>query len=144
MKELIVQKQISINVPKSTVWKTLTEPKLTKKYFFGCRINSSFIVDDPIIFERKILGLFPFELTGKVLEINRGSMLKYSLKISSSKSESIVKIDLNGENGKTLVSVTDDVGQGKGSQGRYNRSVKGWDKILTGLKRVAEKYANQN
>jgi uncharacterized protein YndB with AHSA1/START domain len=139
MKEFIVQQQIDIDASKRTVWETLTNPDLTEKYFFGCRVYSNFIIDDPIIFKRMILWLFPFELKGKILEINRGTMLRYSLKNARSSSESIVQIELGEDAGRTLVSVSDDVGQGEGAEQRYNRSVKGWAKILSGLKRVAEK-----
>lgn len=138
MKEYIVQQQLSINATKRAVWETLTNPDLTERYFFGCRVYSNFMVDDSIIFKRMILWLFPFELKGKILEINRGTMLKYSLKNARSASESIVQIELKEDAGKTLVSVSDDVGQGAGAESRYNRSVKGWSKILNGLKRVSE------
>lgn len=139
MKDFIVQKQITIQASRSTVWETLTNPDLTERYFYGCRIDSSFIADDPIIFKRRILWLFPFELRGKIRAVNPGSFLSYSLKNASTVSESIVSVELTEDAGRTLVNVTDDVGQEAGAESRYNRSVRGWDKILNGMKRVAEK-----
>lgn len=120
------------------VWHALTDPDLTQKYFFGCRVYSNWMVDDIISFKRKILWVFPIELRGKILKINRGSMLQYSLKNSKSSSESIVTIELYEDTGKTVVSITDDVGQEDGVEDRYERSLKGWDKILNGLKLVVE------
>lgn len=48
---------------------------------------------------------------------------------------------LTYEDGHTLVSVTDDVGEGENAAKRYQRSQKGWDKILTGLKKEVEAAA---
>jgi hypothetical protein len=39
---------------------------------------------------------------------------------------------------KTILSITDDVGQGEGAEKRYSRSLKGWDKVLKGLKELVE------
>lgn len=142
MTEFIVQAQIEVNAPKKTVWTALTNPDLTEKYFYGCRVYSNFNAGDRISFKRKILWLFPFELSGIIQKVDRGNLLKYSLKNSAknlkSASESVVSIELHDDAGKTLVYVTDDVGQGDGGEDRYNRSVKGWDKILKGLKRISE------
>ena len=138
MTEFIVQKQVRINAPKLTVWLALTNPDLTQKYFYGCRVDSTFVAGDRIKFKRKILWVFPFELSGTILKVDRGNMLKYSLKNSRSASESTVSIELHDDAGKTLVYIMDDVGQEEGGEDRYTRSVKGWDKILNGLKRVSE------
>lgn len=133
MEEFIVRKQIAVRAPMRHVWNALTDPDLTEKYFFGCRVYSNWMVDDTISFKRKILWIFPIELTGRILKINRGSMLQYSLKNSKSSSESVVTIELYEDSGKTVVSITDDVGQEDGAEDRYERSVKGWDKILMDL-----------
>src|SRR6186713_281990 len=124
MEEFIVRKQITVRSPIRPVWHALTDPEMTKKYFFGCKVYSEWIVDGPIAFKRKILGIFPMELSGKILKINRGTLLQYSLKNSKSASASIVTIELYEDSGKTIVSITDDVGQGKGAEDRYERSLK--------------------
>ena len=56
---------------------------------------------------------------------------------------SIVTDELTYENGQTILSITDNVGQGEGAQERYDRSEKGWDKILEGLKELVEKEEGQ-
>lgn len=139
MKKFIVEKQLPISASRERVWNALTDPDLTEKYFFGCRVYSNWAVDGEISFKRRILWIFPIELRGRILEINPGSMLKYSLKNSASTTESIVTIELADNHGKTIVSVQDDVGSGEGAESRYNRSQDGWDKVLNGLKRVIEK-----
>jgi hypothetical protein len=69
-------------------------------------------------------------------------LLKYSLKNGKENDEhagtSIVTDTLNYEDGETILSITDDVGDTEGADKRYERSVKGWDKILTDLKELLE------
>lgn len=138
MEEFILTKQISVRAPMHQVWQAITDPELTQKYFYGCRVSSNWMVDGTIAFSKRILWIFPFALRGRILKINPGTLLTYSLKNSNSATESIVTFELYEENAQTIVSVTDDVGQGEGAEDRYNRSIKGWDKILNGLKRVVE------
>ena len=38
--------------------------------------------------------------------------------------------------GVTTLHISDDVGLGEGSEERYERSEKGWDKVLNGLKKL--------
>ena len=83
-----------------------------------------------------------FERKGKILQAVPNRLLRYTLKNGSASetaaSESLVTDTLTYENGKTLVSISDNVGNGEGAEKRYKRSVKGWDKILTGLKKEVE------
>lgn len=138
MQDFVVRKQVEIRSSMKNVWHSLTNPDLTKKYFFGCKVDSSWIVGEPITFRRKILGIFPFELKGTIVKIDRGRFLEYTLKNKKSDTESTVTIELYEEAGKTVTSITDDVGSDEDAEDRYERSLKGWDKILTGLKRVTE------
>lgn len=143
MEEFVVRKQVLVRAPARHVWHALTDPEQTEKYFYGCRVDSNWIVGDQIVFKRRLLWIFPFELTGKIRKINRGSMVQYSLKNSKSPTESVITLELWEQNGKTTVSVADDVGQGEGVEDRYNQSVKGWDKILNGLKQTVERGLSQ-
>lgn len=138
METYIVKKEIEISSSAQNVWQALTDPEYTQEYFFGCAVHSNWNAGDSIAFKRMILWIFPFELKGKIIRINRTLLLQYSLKNTKHSSESLVTIRLTEKNGSTIVTVTDDVGQGEGAQGRYNRSVKGWDKVLGGLKRTVE------
>lgn len=139
MKDYIVRKQIAIRAGSDQVWRALTDPNITERYFFGCRVHSDWIVGSPITFTRKILWIFPFELQGTIVKVFRGKLLQYTLKNKRSSTESHVTIELYEENGKTIVSVNDDVGgEDENAAERFKRSLKGWDKILNGLKRVTE------
>lgn len=140
MKDLIVEKHIAINANPEKVRDALTNPEKTKKYFFNCKVISSWEIWSPITFKWRIFLIKKIEMKGKIVDIERGKMLKYSLKNASDESmtTSTVCDTLSFSNGITTVSITDNVWSGEGANTRYKRSQKGWDKILKGLKDVVE------
>ncbi len=80
-------------------------------------------------------------MNGTILEIEPGKLLKYNLINDDSKdtpSSSTVTDELTYEKGITTLSITDDVGKGEGAEDRYEKSMKGWDKVLKGLKELVE------
>jgi len=81
------------------------------------------------------------EMTGKILKIEPGKILQYTLANRSSKgsnSFSTVTDELTYQDGITTLSITDDVGEGEGAEKRYQRSEKAWDKVLKRLKELVE------
>lgn len=139
MKNYVVKKSIVINSPAEAVWDALTNPEKTKEYFFHCRVLSDWKVGSPITFKGRMFLIIPIEMKGKIQEVTPGKLLKYTL--SNGKkgdSTSTVTDELTFADGKTTVDITDDVGQGDGAEKRYKRSVKGWDKVLKGLKEFIE------
>jgi uncharacterized protein YndB with AHSA1/START domain len=141
MKEYVVKKSITINAEPSQVWDALTNPERTKNYFFHSKVYSDWKPGSDIVFSGRMFFI-KMELKGKILQVEPNRLLKYTLKNGSKSNaeagESLVTDVLTYENGKTTVSVSDDVGSGEGAEKRYNRSVKGWDKVLTGLKKEVE------
>ncbi len=136
----IVKQTIAINAQPDKVWQALTDPDITRKYFFNARVLSNWTPGSPITFKGRLFWLIPFTMTGKILEIEPGRRLKYELHNGKGErqSTSTVTDTLELRDGKTVVNITDDVGQGEGAQKRYHRSVKGWKKILKGLKETVE------
>jgi len=141
MKEFIVKKSITIKAPASEVWDALTNPEKTKQYFFHCKVHSSWKKDSSITFKGRMFWIIPIEMNGTIEKIEPGKLLKYTLANASDKSgtKSVVTDELNYAHGETELTITDDVGQGEGAEKRYNRSVKGWDKVLKGLKELVER-----
>lgn len=141
MKEFIVKKKVTIKVEPSVVWDALTNPEKTKEYFFNCEVFSDWKVGSPISFKGKIFLIKKIEMNGTILEIQPEKLLKYNLindEGEDTETMSTVTDELNYENGVTILSITDDVGEGEGAEERYEKSEKGWDKILKGLKELVE------
>ncbi|MFD0749950.1 SRPBCC domain-containing protein [Mucilaginibacter calamicampi] len=141
MKNYIVHQQVKLNSPVDAVWDALTNPEKTKEYFFNARVISQWKEGSPITFKGRMFRIIPFEMKGKILKAVPGKLLKYTLKNGKGEdaSQSTVTDELTFENGHTLLTITDDVGSGDGAEKRYHRSVKGWQKVLKGLKKLVEK-----
>jgi uncharacterized protein YndB with AHSA1/START domain len=146
--EFIVKKQVVIEATPAEVWEALTNPELTKKYFFKCAVNSDWKAGSPITFTRKILW-YKFELKGKIEKIETEKLLQYSLVNSKlfgrpdPSRHSLVTDELSYNDGKTTLSISDDVGEYEGAEKRYKKSLKGWDTILSGLKKMIEEKGNR-
>jgi uncharacterized protein YndB with AHSA1/START domain len=141
MHHYVVRKTLRLNAKPSEVWDALTNPLKTKKYFFNCEVLSDWQVGSSIVFRGRLFLVKKIELVGKILKIEHGKLLQYTLqnRRGDTTSFSIVTDKLTYENGKTTLSVTDHVGKGVGAEKRYKRSKKGWDRILHGLKDFVER-----
>ncbi|CAN5621247.1 hypothetical protein BH10BAC5_BH10BAC5_02790 [soil metagenome] len=146
MSLFIVKKQISIKAHPEQVWQALTDPQKTKEYFFNCEVHSDWKPGSPITFKGKLLLVKPIEMHGTITKIEPGKLLQYTLQNKSEDEKpattSKVTDELTSHNGETILSITDDVGQEEGAEERYEKSQKGWDKILEGLKEYLEKEKN--
>jgi len=139
MKEYVVKKHIAIKAPAKAVWDALTDPEKTKQYFFNCRVISNWKAGSPITFKGRMFWVIPIEMKGEIKKVEPGKLLQYTLSNKGKEdSTSTVTDELKFAGGVTTVHITDDVGQGEGAEKRYKRSVKGWDKILKGLKELVE------
>lgn len=141
MAEYIVTKTISINARPEEVWDALTNPEKTKEYFFHCEVFSDWRVGSSITFKGTIFLVKKIEMTGEILQVEPNKLLKYTLANASDEdgSFSTVTDELEYVNGITQLTISDDVGSGEGAQERYEKSEKGWDKVLEGLKELVEK-----
>jgi len=138
MNQYIVKKRVTLNASPLVVWDALTNPEMTKKYFFHCGVYSNWREGSPITFKGKIFLIKNIELRGTIVRAEPGKLLKYTLQNTKDESQSVITDQLTYENGKTILSISDDVGNGAGADKRYKRSVKGWEKVLKGLKEVVE------
>lgn len=138
MEQYIVQRSIWLNALPEVVWDVLTNPEKTKRYFFNCRVISDWKPGSPILWKGRIFLFKEIELHGEIIDVLPEKLLKYKLNNRQDNSVSTVTDTLTPENGGTLLTILDDVGQGPGAAERYNRSIKGWDKVLKGLKKVVD------
>ncbi len=140
MKSYVVSQTTTINADPALVWDALTNPDSTKQYFFNCRVISDWKVGSPITFKGWMFWVIPITMKGEIVKVIPNKLLKYTLKNGkgASATTSTVTDELTLVDGKTKVHITDDVGEGEGAEKRYHRSVKGWHKILKGLKEFVE------
>lgn len=142
MSQYIIRKSITINATPDVVWDALTNPEKTKHYFFHCEVHSNWQKGSSITFKGKMFWIIDIEMNGEILEIEPGKMLKYSLKNGKADDKeagtSVVTDTLTKLGDQTVLSISDDVGDGEGAEKRYEKSDEGWDKILNGLKKFVE------
>jgi len=138
--ELIVQKTITAQADRLQVWEALTNPKITKKYFFGCEVHSTWKIGSPITWTGTFEGQ-KVEVKGTVLKMQPGRLLQYTAWSKMSGLEDIpsnyttVSIHLVEVNGMTSIALTDEnFGSDAHAEKRHQASVAGWDKVLSGLK----------
>jgi len=136
----VVEKSIRIKGTPAQVWDALTDPEKTKKYFFNCEVLSTWKVGSPITFTGPATNSPKTMLQGEIVAVVPEKLLTYTLRNTSDASNSLSTVTdhLEYENGETILSITDDVGKGEGAEARYERSVKGWDMVLGGLKNLVE------
>lgn len=142
MGHFVVNKYVRIKADPSTVWDALTNPSKTQKYFFNCKVYSNWKQGDTITFKGRMFFFIPIVMKGVIQQVIPGKLLKYTLKNGKGENGSVSTVTdvLSYENGDTIVSITDDVGDGDGAEKRFSRSQKGWDKILSGLKNFVEAH----
>lgn len=79
---------------------------------------------------------------GTIVEIEPGRLLKYTLKNGkkddAGAGTSTVTDILTYDNGITTLFISDDVGACEDAEKRYEKSMEGWDKVLSGLKKFVE------
>ncbi len=80
-------------------------------------------------------------MNGHIMEIEPEKKLKYNLKNDSDDSGTISTVtdELYYANGVTTLTIADNVGEGDGAEERLEKSEKGWEKVLKGLKDLVEK-----
>ena len=69
---------IRIKAEPEKVWDALTKPELVKKWQYGSKLITDWVVGNEIKFETEWEGKI-FRQWGKILEINPNKLIKYSL-----------------------------------------------------------------
>ena len=132
--------QITVHASSSRVWAAMTEPHLVKKYMMGADVKTDWKVGSPLIYTGEYQGK-AYEEKGTILQIQPGKLLQATHFSASSGKEdkpenySVVTWKLHGEDGATVVTVSqDNIATEKGVEGsKANRKT-----VLEGLKKTAE------
>ena len=135
----IVRKTIRIEADVAAVWEALTNPEITKKYFFNCEAISEWKVGSRLDFQTRIEGEDTVVVTGIITAIEPNFVLKHTCYMPEFENDPSNHTDVTykfeSENGATAISV---------SQGPFEEEEKrnhahfSWDTVLSGLKRVLE------
>ena len=145
-KELKVKKSIDIKADISKVWEALTNPELTRNYFFGCEVISDWKTGSSIIFRQFEEGKEIIYVKGIILEIENGKFLKFTAWGPESGFEDVesnytlVTYDLSETNRQTKMTITHE--NFNEDLKRYNDSEKGWSYLMTALKEYLENKPN--
>lgn len=145
MAPLTIKKNITINAPASKVWKVLTKPEFTKKYMFGCEVDSDWEEGSSV--EWKIYQDLKetIYVKGKVIKIKPEKHLTYSTFDPQGGLPDIpenyltVTYDLVQKNNQTTLTVLQgDFSTVAEGPDRFSDAEKGWEVTLPEIKTIAE------
>lgn len=146
--EKFIRNSIRIHAPAMNVWDALVNPEQTKKYMFGCEAISDWKPGSSLLWRAQLEGEAVVYVTGKVVEIEPGRLLAYTVFDPNSTMEDIpenhltVTYALTEENGETLLSVSQgDYARVAEGERRYQESLnggEGWNPILAEIKKLVE------
>ena len=131
---LTAKASVTIAAPAETVWSALTDPAQIREYMFGSRVSSDWQVGSPITWKGEMNGK-SYEDKGKVLQVDRPSLLQYSHG-SAAGAPHVVTIRLSGSKDRTEVRLEQD--HNRTEEARRD-SQDNWSAMLKGLKQVVER-----
>lgn len=131
----------SIHVPVNKVWQALTDPALIRQYLFGTDTVSDWKKGSPITYSGVYEGK-AYQDKGTIIEIVPEKLLHtthYSpLSGKEDKPENYHNViyELKSENGKTIVTITqDNISNDK----ELEHMKRNWSMVLEGMKKLLEK-----
>jgi uncharacterized protein YndB with AHSA1/START domain len=134
MKELKVQKTITLDASTAKVWEALTKPEVIKRYMHGTEVVSDWKVGSPILWVKKSKEEELISEKGSIEKIEVGKLLQFTSFDLNEKYADVpsnyvqATYELTPKLGKTLLSVT---------QGDYSH-------VENGSKRFADANGNLN
>ena len=145
--KLIVRNTVQIKAPAAKIWAALTQPEWTKQYMYSCEVESDWKPDSPVIWKMEHEGKKIIPVKGKVVKIEPGHLLIYTVIDPNAGMEDIpanylnVQYELIPMGEETLLEVTQS-GYEHAANGekRYQEAQEagGWDSILAKIKELLE------
>jgi uncharacterized protein YndB with AHSA1/START domain len=135
-----VLKNIELDATSEKVWEALTNPELTKQYFFDCECISTYEVGSPIAFVKRTENKDIVYVKGRITVCLKNKMLAYTCYTPQTENtpdkHTLVTMALIPEKDKTRLTITQ--GSFKEDKERFEQSNKGWHFVLEGLKKLVE------
>jgi len=135
---------INIHAPVSKVWNALTKPEIIKQYFFGTDTITDWKPGSPIKFKGEWQGK-SYEDKGTIIDVQKNKLIKYDYWSSMSGIEDkpenyvIITYQLSGEDGNVALKLSQ---ENIPDEKTKTHSEENWNKVLKGLKKVAEEKAD--
>ncbi len=124
------------------LWNALTDGKITQKYFFGRRVESTWEVGSPVVYWEKGRKI---DIQGEVLKADPPRLLSYTFKIPADKNRrerpTFVTFEIKAMNSMVKLRLThedlipEDL---ENDPNTYRGLNNGWPAILSNLKSVLE------
>lgn len=140
MKNLYVEKSVSINASPAQVWKTLTTPAMVKQYLFGTDVSSDWKAGSPINYTGEYEGKKYYD-KGEIIKSEPGKILQSTYWSSMSGKEdkaenyNVVTYRMEQKDDQTILTLTQD---NISTEKEKEHSAKNWEMVLQKLKEVAE------
>jgi uncharacterized protein YndB with AHSA1/START domain len=140
MKNLETQISIEIDASPAKVWTAITSPPLIKKYLFGTEVKTDWKQGSPITYEGEYKGK-TYEDKGTIVKFEPCKLFQSTYwsamggKPDVPENYNLVTYELNGNNGKTMVTLTQD---NISSEEEKHHATNSWKMTLEKLKKVVE------
>jgi uncharacterized protein YndB with AHSA1/START domain len=141
MADYVATAETEIDAPRDKVWTALTDPQQIKEYMFGSEVVTDWKQGSPIVWKGEYEGN-KYEDKGEIVEIEPERRLKVThfspLSGQEDRPENYHTLlyELEERGGRTRVSLSQD---NNASKEAAEHSQANWEKMLAGLKQVAER-----
>ncbi|MEO6837317.1 MAG: SRPBCC family protein [Ginsengibacter sp.] len=139
-KNLVCETSITIDADASKVWKTITTPRLIKKYLFGTNVTSDWNEGSTITYEGEYDGK-AYKDKGVIKKLEPETIFQSTYwssmggKEDKQENYNTVTYKLSAKNGKTVVTLSQDNIQ---SEKEKEHMTENWKMTLNSLKKVVE------
>lgn len=139
-KNLVCETSITIDADASEVWKTITIPRLIKKYLFGTNVTSDWKEGSPITYEGEYKGK-AYKDKGVIKKLEPETIFQSTYWSSMGGKEdkpenyNMVTYNLSPKNGKTVVTLSQD---NILSEKEKEHVTENWKITLKSLQKVVE------
>jgi len=143
MPEMTVRKQIDVDAPAERIWRVLTEPEFTRRYMYGCAIDSDWSPGAGFDWQAPNGNVM---VKGNLIEAVPGRRLEYTTFDPNAtdyedepSNYSTVVYTLEEQGGRTRLEVSQgDFSHVVNGERRFAECESGWPTVLEGIKRLAE------